>query len=157
MKSDNNFHETIWSCFECDNWWLTQAVSQPDSWRMFRMPSVDALMFEVGKCPTWLITGSDLSVCPECGATLTSRQLDPQRATGPDVARRAADVTRLTLIDGGAKPVRATHGNRVPSMGDDRSVTCPSPDSPSPEVPHGRVARHSSTVYFYFCTYDTIF
>lgn len=72
MSYNNDLlHETVWSCFGCDGWWLSQNAPQPDSWHFIRMPSVTKLEIELRKPPIWLVRSSNPSICPDCGFGLT--------------------------------------------------------------------------------------
>ncbi|MEM7335260.1 MAG: hypothetical protein AAF490_24495 [Chloroflexota bacterium] len=65
-----NLHETLWNCSDCDSWYLCHTTERADTWRLFRLSSVESIHLDIGKAPVWLVCGPDPSVCPQCGMTL---------------------------------------------------------------------------------------
>jgi hypothetical protein len=62
FKTQTQTSEALWICDSCDTWWGSEpAATRPEEWR--------------DHCPSWLVTGLDPSMCPECGWKMAKRPL----------------------------------------------------------------------------------
>lgn len=70
----------LWLCHRCDAHWASEETAQPYTWRLFRLAERPLKAFFDGRAPTWLVSGPDPSLCPDCGIRMAESSLPSEGA-----------------------------------------------------------------------------